>query len=164
MDNSTIRCACDIPAHTYQYSWEINPRWSKFFAPSSEIQRYLENVTDKYQLRQYMHFNHKIVEAKWQESSSTWALTIEDRTNPGQSKLISRECDVFVYGGGALNNWKWPDIEGIDVFKGKLMHTAAWDESVDLSGKKVAVIGNSASAVQCVAAIQPCQYQSQRSR
>jgi cation diffusion facilitator CzcD-associated flavoprotein CzcO len=91
-------------------------------------------------------------------------LIIEDRTNPGQPEIISRECDVFVYGSGVLNNWKWPDIEGIDVFKGKLMHTAAWDESVDLSGKKVAVIGNGASAVQCVAAIQPCQYQSPDSK
>jgi cation diffusion facilitator CzcD-associated flavoprotein CzcO len=105
-----------------------------------------------------MHFSHKIVEAKWQESSSTWALVIEDASSSGQPKLITRECDIFVYGAGVLNSWKWPEIEGLDTFKGKLMHTAAWDESVDLSGKRVAVIGNSASAVQCVATIQPSQY------
>ncbi|KAJ5058241.1 putative flavoprotein [Bipolaris maydis] len=154
-ENRYPGCACDVPSHTYHFSWETNPRWTKFYSPSSEIQQYLEHVTEKHGLRQYMHFNHKVVEASWQESSSTWALVIEDGTDLSQPKLIKKECDIFVYGGGVLNNWKWPEIEGRDVFKGKIMHTAAWDESVDLSGKKVAVIGNSASAVQCVPAIQP---------
>lgn len=75
-----------------------------------------------------------------------------DRT--GQLQIISRECDVLILGVGTLNDWKYPDIDGISNYKGRLMHTATWDDSMDLKGKSVAVIGNGASAVQCVAALQ----------
>lgn len=102
-----------------------------------------------------MKFNHRAVSAHWQEESSTWRVELETTDSLGKAITIVRECDVLVKGLGSLNNWKYPDIEGLSNFKGKLMHTANWDATVDLTGKRVAVIGNGASAVQCVAALQP---------
>jgi cation diffusion facilitator CzcD-associated flavoprotein CzcO len=102
-----------------------------------------------------MHFNNRAVNAKWQEESSTWQVDLETTDSVGQLQTISRECDVLVLGVGTLNAWKYPDIEGLSSFKGQLMHTATWDDSVDMKGKSVAIIGNGASAVQCVAALQP---------
>ncbi|CAM1500624.1 Fc.00g097860.m01.CDS01 [Cosmosporella sp. VM-42] len=142
-------------AHTYQFSWEPNPRWSKYYAPAPEILAYLNNVVDKHDLRKYMRFNHRGVYAEWQEQSATWRVEIEKTDEQGHSHVITRECDIFIQGTGVLNHWKWPEIEGLHDFKGHLLHTASWDNSVDLRGKTVAVIGNAASAVQCVAALQP---------
>ncbi|KAJ4185603.1 hypothetical protein NW767_012915 [Fusarium falciforme] len=102
-----------------------------------------------------MHFNHRAVSAQWQDDSSTWRLELETTDGSGNHITVIRECDVLVKGLGSLNNWKFPDIEGLSTFSGKLMHTANWDETVDLTDKRIAVIGNGASAVQCVAALQP---------
>ncbi|KAM6535985.1 hypothetical protein FALCPG4_005508 [Fusarium falciforme] len=154
-ENRYPGCACDVPAHTYHFSWAPNKRWSKFFAPAPEIRQYLSDVVDKHGLRKYMHFNHRAVSAQWQDDSSTWRLELETTDGSGNHITVIRECDVLVKGLGSLNNWKFPDIEGLSAFSGKLMHTANWDETVDLTDKRIAVIGNGASAVQCVAALQP---------
>jgi cation diffusion facilitator CzcD-associated flavoprotein CzcO len=120
---------------------------------------YLSNVVDTYDLRKYMHFKHRACGAEWQEESSTWRVQFEVADSDGRVQdIITRECDVLVQGVGTLNNWKWPNIEGLHAFKGILMHTANWDGSVDLLGKTIAVIGNGASAVQCVPALQPGEY------
>lgn len=151
----TDSCACDVPAHTYQFSWEPNKRWTKFYAPAAEIRQYLNDVVDKHGLQKYMHFNHRAISATWHEGSSTWRVELETMDSSGNLTVVSRECDVLVKGLGTLNNWKYPDIEGLSTFAGKIMHTANWDQTVDLTGKRIAVIGNGASAVQCVAAVQP---------
>lgn len=148
-------CACDVPAHTYQFSWEPNTRWSKFYAPAPEIRQYLNYVVDKHGLRKYIQVNHRAISARWQEDSSTWRVELETTNSLGDLVVVTRECDVLVKGVGTLNNWKNPEIKGLSKFGGKLMHTANWDETVDLKGKRIAVIGNGASAVQCVAALQP---------
>ncbi|GKU08544.1 unnamed protein product [Fusarium langsethiae] len=154
-ENRYPGCACDVPAHTYHFSWAPNTRWSKFYAPAPEILQYLNDVVDNHGLRKYMKFNHRAVSAHWQEESSTWRVELETTDSSGKAVTIVRECDVLVKGLGSLNNWKYPNIEGLSKFKGKLMHTANWDATVDLTGKRIAVIGNGASAVQCVAALQP---------
>ncbi|KEF62563.1 uncharacterized protein A1O9_00536 [Exophiala aquamarina CBS 119918] len=154
-ENRYPGCACDVPAHTYQFSWEPNPYWTKFYAPAPEICAYLNKVVDKHDLRKHMHFRHRAIHAEWQERSATWQLKFEVTDAAGQTSYLDRECDVLVSGVGTLNNWKYPDIEGLSQFKGSLMHTATWDDSVDLKGKTVAVIGNGASAVQLVPALQP---------
>lgn len=102
-----------------------------------------------------MRFRHRAIHAEWQEDSSTWRLKFEVTNESGQTSYLDRECDALVIGIGTLNNWKYPDIEGLSQSKGLLMHTATWDESVDLKGKTVAVVGNGASAVQLVPALQP---------
>lgn len=144
-----------MPAHTYQFSWAPNPHWSKYYAPAPEILAYLNTVVDQHDLRKYMHFNHRAVGARWQEDTATWLVDVKKTDAQGQTEVITRECDVFIQGTGVLNNWAWPDIEGLHTFKGQLLHTASWDASADLRGKTIGVIGNAASAVQCVAALQP---------
>ncbi|KAK5047677.1 hypothetical protein LTR84_006342 [Exophiala bonariae] len=154
-ENRYPGCACDVPAHTYQYSWEPNPRWTKFYAPAPEICAYLNKVVENHDLRKYMHFRHRAINAEWQEKSATWRVRFEVTNESGLLEYFDRESDVVVMGVGTLNNWKFPEVEGLSQFKGSLMHTATWDDSVDLKGKTVAVIGNGASAVQLVPALQP---------
>ena len=154
------RCACDVPAHTYQFSWAPNTRWSKFYAPAPEILAYLQDVVEKHALRKYMHFRHRAVGADWQEESSTWKVRFEVSDSDGKVQdTFVRECDVLVQGIGTLNSWKWPNVEGLQDYRGTLMHTANWDDSIDLRGKTIAIIGNGASAVQCVPALQPGEFQ-----
>ena len=97
-----------------------------------------------------MQFSSKILSATWDEDSGKWLLEVSQN---GKTKADS--ADIFVNGAGFLNKWKWPNIEGLSDFKGKLVHTADWDADYDLEGKRVAVIGNGSSGIQVVPAIQP---------
>lgn len=95
-----------------------------------------------------MELNSKVLEAIWDEESGKWKVKID------QNGVIKEdEAEIFVSATGNLNNWKWPNIEGLSDFKGKLVHTAAFDETYDWSNKRVAVIGNGSSGIQCVAAM-----------
>ncbi|KAH7304640.1 monooxygenase [Rhexocercosporidium sp. MPI-PUGE-AT-0058] len=154
-ENKYPGCACDVPAHTYMFSWEPNPDWSKFFAPAPEILAYLNTVVDKHDLRKYIKFNHRAVSAVWREESSTWKIKFQASDSAGHTYTVVQECDIFIQGVGTLNAWKYPDFPGLSNFEGSIMHTATWDDTVDLTGKSVAVIGNGASAVQVVSALQP---------
>ncbi|KAF4167602.1 hypothetical protein CNMCM6936_004659 [Aspergillus lentulus] len=144
--------ACDIPSHVYQASFEPNPSWSQFYSSGGEILEYWKGIVKKYDVRKYMKLNHKIVEARFDDSLSKWHVTVENCVT-GES--IRDTCDVLYACIGALNDWKWPDIPGLDSFKGKLLHSAAWDESWSPEALSVAVIGSGSSAIQIVPAIQP---------
>ncbi|KAH8647740.1 hypothetical protein BX600DRAFT_389320 [Xylariales sp. PMI_506] len=146
-ENKYPGCACDVPSHVYQYIFAPNPEWSKFYASSQEIQGYLKRVAKYFDLERFIHFNIKVVSARWLEESSTWKIELEDGN--------VTECDVLINAGGILNNFKWPDIHGFDSFLGPKLHTAAWDSNVDLVDKRVAVIGAGASAIQLLPQIQP---------
>jgi cation diffusion facilitator CzcD-associated flavoprotein CzcO len=141
--------ACDVPAHVYIMLHEPNPEWSKFYAPGQEIERYLQRVADKYKIRRFMKFNHKCLGAVWNEETGKWRVEVE-----GPNGIIHDECDVLISATGILNNWKWPDIPGIDEFKGLKVHSAAWPDDIGLSGKNVAVIGNGSSAIQIIPQLQ----------
>ncbi|RAQ54033.1 flavin-binding monooxygenase [Aspergillus flavus] len=151
-ENRYPGCACDIPAHTYQATFEPNKEWSAFYASSPEIHRYWKRVAHKYDCMKYVKPQHEVRGAVWDEQKSKWQLQIKD-LNGGST--FSDQCDVLISATGALNNWKWPNIPGLHDFKGKLLHSAAWDESYDYSGKKVAVIGNGSSGIQIVPAMLP---------
>ncbi|KAE8151415.1 monooxygenase [Aspergillus avenaceus] len=151
-ENRYPGCTCDIPSHTYQYTRQPNPSWSKLYPPASEIKQYLETTVDQHDLRKYMRFNWKCVSAKWEEGHSRWLTTFKC-TRTEETKTV--ESDVLVYAVGRLNNFRLPDLEGQDRFRGLIVHTASWPEHLDVSGKNVVVVGNGASAVQCVPAIQP---------
>lgn len=99
-------------------------------------------------------FNHHAVHALWQPSTSTRRAVLE---NIMTKEIVVKECDILLSGVGTFNNWKRPDISRLEKFKWPVLHAANWDEKVDLDGKKVAVIGNGASAVQVVPAIQPSE-------
>ncbi|OQV04249.1 hypothetical protein CLAIMM_09160 [Cladophialophora immunda] len=151
LDSRYPGCRCDIPSHAYQYSWARNPRWSQFNSSAEEIWEYLKDVAKKFGLEKYVKLEHRLDTATWDEGEGIWRLQIQ---SPDGS-FFNDYCHVFINASGALNDWKYPDIPGLRNFKGSLMHSAAFDETVDLSGKKVVVIGSKSSGVQVVEAIQP---------
>ncbi|KAK3493419.1 hypothetical protein B0T13DRAFT_51499 [Neurospora crassa] len=149
-ENRYPGCACDVASHNYTWSFEPKTDWSGLYATSQEIYTYFNDFADKYDLRQYIKTQHQVVGAKW--TGSSWNVSIKDLTT-GQT--VNDTCDILVNASGILNNWKWPDIPGLDKYKGTLLHTARWDESVDVKGKTVGLIGNGSSGIQLLPAIQP---------
>jgi cation diffusion facilitator CzcD-associated flavoprotein CzcO len=141
-DNSYPGCACDVPSHLYSFSFEPKATWSKLFSPQPEILDYLKGVTEKYGLRRYIRFGAKVNRAHWDDSEYRWHVFTESGEEYVAQFLIS--------GAGALHIPRLPDIEGMDEFRGAAFHSAQWDHSVDLTGKRVAVIGTGASAIQIV--------------
>jgi cation diffusion facilitator CzcD-associated flavoprotein CzcO len=145
-DNHYPGCCCDVPSHVYSYSFELNPKWTRGFAPQHEILDYLRHCADKYAVRPHIRFGHEVTDAAWDGNSNRWSLD----TNRGRFT-----ADVLVNAGGALSEPKDPDIPGLDSFQGKTFHSARWDHDHVLAGERVGVIGTGASAIQFVPAIQP---------
>ncbi|MCP5163130.1 MAG: NAD(P)/FAD-dependent oxidoreductase [Hahellaceae bacterium] len=146
-DNTYPGAACDVPSHLYSFSFAPNPRWSRMFAEQKEIHGYLKDCVDRFNLREKTSFNTTIVSAKFDAGTNLWTLT----TYAGRT-LKAR---LVVMATGALNRPAYPDIPGMEDFRGRVFHTAEWDHSYALEGKKVAVIGTGASAIQVVPAIAP---------
>ncbi|MFE8071743.1 NAD(P)/FAD-dependent oxidoreductase [Marinobacteraceae bacterium S3BR75-40.1] len=140
-------CACDVQSHLYSYSFEPNPEWTRMFAPQKEIKGYLEHCAEKYRVLPHIHFNTALASAAWDNSDKLWRLTTQD----GEQYT----ANVVVSGMGGLAIPAYPNIPGIDSFKGKTFHSQDWDHDYDLKGKRVAVIGTGASAIQFVPQIQP---------
>jgi cyclohexanone monooxygenase len=139
--------AVDIPSFSYQFSFEQSPNWSRTYAPGHELKAYAEHCVDKYDLRRKIRFNTKVLGADFDETQDLWHI----RTDPG-GVVTAR---FLVNASGALITPKLPDIDGVDSFAGVSMHTARWDHNQDLTGKRVAIIGTGASAVQVIPAIAP---------
>ncbi|CAK7206931.1 hypothetical protein SEUCBS139899_009738 [Sporothrix eucalyptigena] len=149
-ENTYPGVACDIPSVSYQFTWEPYI-WPEYYSSGAEIQKYLRGIVDKYELMQYIRLKHTITGAEWVEEDGKWRVTV---TGP-DGQTVEEICDIFINGGGVLNKFRYPNIEGLESFKGKLMHTARWDNSYDLKDKKVAVIGAGSSAAQVVPNILP---------
>lgn len=141
-DNSYPGCACDVPSHLYSFSFEPKATWSKLFSPQPEILDYLKGVTDKYGLRRYIRFGSRAARAHWDDGEYRWHVFTES----GQEYVTQ----FLISGAGALHIPRLPEIEGRDEFRGPAFHSAQWDHDVDLTGKRVAVIGTGASAIQIV--------------
>ncbi len=144
-DNRYPGIAVDITSFTYSYSFEQKADWSRVFAPGAELQAYVKDVAAKYGVYPKVHFGVEVDEATFDEQNHLWRLRLKDG-----SQL---SCRYLVGATGGLITPKMPDIPGLDSFKGKRIHTAQWDESYDLTGKRVAIIGTGATAVQLVPAI-----------
>lgn len=144
-DNRYPGVAVDIPSINYSFSYAMNPDWSRLFAPGNEIQAYVKSLAEKFNIKRHIQYNSKVKSISFIESESHWQINLE-----GGEKLL---CKYVISATGILNQPKYPDINGLESFKGKMMHTARWDESYDVTGKKVAIIGTGASAVQVVPAI-----------
>ncbi|GAA1862129.1 NAD(P)/FAD-dependent oxidoreductase [Pseudonocardia ailaonensis] len=144
-DNVYPGCACDVESHLYSFSFFANPDWTRTFARQPEIRAYLEATADRYRLRDRIRFGVTVTGAEW--DGRAW----EVRTAEGET-LRAR---YVVFGTGALHEPAVPEIEGLDSFRGKAFHSAQWDHDEDLTGKRVAVIGTGASAIQFVPAIAP---------
>ncbi|ANB00578.1 monooxygenase [Mycobacteroides chelonae CCUG 47445] len=137
--------AVDIPSFSYQFSFEKRPDWSRSYALGGELKDYAGYCADKYDLRRSTRFSTTIIAAVYDEDSNLWRLSIN-----GGGELTAR---YVVNATGVLTAPKKPDIDGVDTFAGITMHTARWDHSQTLSGKKVGIIGTGASAVQIIPAI-----------
>jgi cation diffusion facilitator CzcD-associated flavoprotein CzcO len=141
-DNSYPGCACDIPSHLYSFSFEPKPDWKHLFSLQPEIWDYLKGVTDKYGLRRYMVFDSLVERAHWDDAEFRWHVF----TASGQEYV----AQFLISGAGALHIPSVPDIDGRDEFGSPAFHSAQWDHTVELTGKRVAVIGTGASAIQIV--------------
>lgn len=134
--------AVDIPSTTYSYWFEPNPYWSRLFAPGEELKRYAEHVADKYDVRGYMRFNTTVEGARWDDETRRWQVNLA-----GGDVISTR---FLITATGFLSQPHTPEIEGITDFAGRIMHTTAWDDSFDFTGKRVGLIGTGATAVQLV--------------
>lgn len=141
-DNHYPGAACDVASHLYSFSFEQNPEWSRAFGQQPEILDYIKRCTEKYDLRNHIRFNTTVCGAAFDERRGLWSVATEYGNT-----LISR---VLISAVGALADPAYPSITGLDDFTGKLMHTASWDDDYELAGKRVAVIGSGASAIQVV--------------
>ena len=142
--NTYPGAACDVPSHFYEFSFAMNPDWSRRYAPQPEIKAYLERVVRDEGVEPMFRFNSEVRSATW--DGRQWVLD----TATGE-----HVADVLITACGQLSTPKYPDIEGLDQFGGPAFHTAKWRHDVDLAGKRVAVIGTGCSAAQVVPAIQP---------
>jgi cation diffusion facilitator CzcD-associated flavoprotein CzcO len=139
--------AVDINSFSYSFSFEPNPNWSRSFAPGSELRAYASHLADKYELRPHIRFNTRVQRSRFDAEHHLWRSELADGGEVTSRYLIAAP--------GGLTQPKYPTIEGLEGFKGKSMHTAHWDHGHDVRGKRVAVIGTGASAVQVIPTIAP---------
>ena len=139
-DNTYPGCQCDVPSILYSLSEHPNPNWSRTYSPQAEIQAYLRHVARKVP-PELFRFGAAVTGAQWLPARACWLVT----TTAGQWT-----ADVLITGHGGLSAPAVPDIAGLDSFQGAAFHSALWDDSVDLTGKRVAIVGTGASAIQIV--------------
>ena len=150
LENRYPGVGVDTPSHFYSYSFELNPDWSSYHPKGPEIHSYLTGVAAKYGIRDHVQFGTKVLAARWSDADSNWHVTLQDVTTGAERVEV---VNAVLLAHGVLNRWSFPNIPGLDSFKGIKMHTAGWDPDMDLSGKRVAVIGTGASAAQLAPAI-----------
>ncbi|OAA68498.1 flavin-binding monooxygenase [Niveomyces insectorum RCEF 264] len=151
-ENRYPGCRCDVPSHNYQFSWRPNKEWTNFFSSGEEIGAYLCRICAEEGLNDAIKPQHQVTGARWHEAQGRWLLTVHDLQT---ERHFDDYADFLIDASGILNNWKWPDIEGLHDFKGDLIHSARWPAEFEYKNKNVAVIGNGASGIQIVPAIQP---------
>ena len=146
-ENTYPGAACDVPSPFYSYSFEPNPRWPHRFSRQPAILEYINHVVDKYDVRRHCRFDTEVLGATFDDATGKWTVEVDG----GEPVVV----DVLVPAVGQLSRPSVPDIPGSETFEGPTFHSALWDHDVDLRGKRVAVIGTGASAIQFVPAIQP---------
>lgn len=139
-ENTYPGLTCDVPSHHYTYTFERNPDWTRHLPPGAEVQSYFERTTEKYQIEQLIRFNTEIEQADFRDGR--WSLVLNDGTVD--------TANVVIAATGVLHQPSVPSIPGMDQFQGEIFHTARWDHSVALEGKRVAVIGMGSTGVQII--------------
>lgn len=142
-ENTYPGLACDVPAHLYTYSFEPNPEWTRFLAPGDEIQAYFEKVAKKYGIVEKIRFNEEIPHCEF--ADGRWKV----RTSTGRED----EADVIIAATGVLHHPNEAQLPGLDRFAGACFHSARWDHSVELEGKRVGVVGTGSTAIQITGAL-----------
>jgi cation diffusion facilitator CzcD-associated flavoprotein CzcO len=144
-ENSYPGLSCDVPSHLYSYSFEPNPDWSHRFSPGPEIRAYFEGVARKYGVLDRIHFREEV--ARCERVGGRWQIT----TKTGRRDV----ADVLIGATGVLHHPKIPEIPGLGSFAGACFHSARWDHTVPLDGRRVGVIGTGSTAVQITGALVP---------
>ena len=139
-DNTYPGLSCDVPSRFYQFTFAKKPDWTHLFSPGTEIQTYFRGVADRYGLRERIRFGTQITEATFDDPR--WRI----RTSAGGEQTV----DFLISATGILREPRYPKINGLSDFGGAVMHSARWDHSVDMAGKRVAVIGTGSTGVQIV--------------
>ncbi|WP_416224403.1 flavin-containing monooxygenase [Acinetobacter sp. ANC 4648] len=145
-DNNYPGCGCDVPSAVYSFSFSPSHKWSHLFAKQPEILDYLEEVVEKFDLGGKIEFNNELISAKWDETKHIWNL----ETSKG-----SYQAKTVVFTTGPITEPSMPKIKGIETFKGEMFHSARWNHEADLTGRRIAVIGTGASAIQFIPQVQP---------
>lgn len=140
--NTYPGATCDVPSHFYSFSFAPKADWSHLYSPQPEILAYLQDCVTRFGLAPYLRLGRRVTELAWDSARTGWAVALDDGT-----RLFAR---FVINGAGGLQVPQWPAIEGLEQFTGPKMHTAAWNHAVDFAGKRVAVIGSAASAIQVV--------------
>jgi len=144
-DNTYPGAACDVPSHLYSFSFAPKTDWSRRFAGQLEILGYAEDLVDRYHLAPHLRLGTTVTDARFDGTDDRWHLEVRDAT--GAHPIVA---DTVVFACGQLNRPHVPDVEGLDSFAGPSWHSARWDHSVDVTGRRVAVVGTGASAIQFV--------------
>ncbi|MFL6240344.1 MAG: flavin-containing monooxygenase [Actinomycetes bacterium] len=144
-DNDYPGCRCDVPSHLYSFSFAPNPDWTASFSPQQEIQAYLQRTATALGIRPHLRLNTELLDAQWNHVEQRWHVT----TNNGDYS-----ARILVLGTGALSEPSIPSLPGLDTFAGTTFHSASWRWDHDLGGRRVAVVGTGASAVQFVPHVQ----------
>jgi cation diffusion facilitator CzcD-associated flavoprotein CzcO len=145
-ENTYPGCACDVPAHLYSLSFAQKPDWPRMYAGQADLFAYLRQVADEFDLRRHIRFGTAMLAASWNEDAALWRVTTD------QGVVTAR---VLVSAKGGLHIPALPDLPGLERFAGPKFHSARWDHAVNLAGKRLAVVGTGASAVQFVPEIAP---------
>ena len=140
--NTYPGATCDVPSHFYSFSFAPNPNWSRLYSPQPEILAYIEDCADQYGVRPHIEFETEVTCLTFDQDGGFWTVDFKDHP--------SVRARFVVNGMGGLHRPFRPDIAGLDQFDGPVMHTAQWDQGFDPAGKRVAVIGSAASAIQVV--------------
>ncbi len=135
----------DTPSHLYSFTFAMNPGWPRYFARGASVENYLRDLVARYGIRQHVEFGVEVERAEYDSRARRWRV----RTTAGDH----HDAAVLVTAVGMVNRPAWPEIPGLDSFDGPVMHTAQWRPDVDLAGKRVAVLGTGASAMQVVPTI-----------
>jgi cation diffusion facilitator CzcD-associated flavoprotein CzcO len=143
--NTYPGCACDVPARLYSFSFAPNPDWSSTYAPQAEIQAYLARLAHDGGLAPHLVFSTRVVALTWLEDRRQWRVDVD---GPGGAAVVYAR--VVVSGMGGLSTPAIPPLPGLQTFSGPVFHSQRWDHAVDVQGKRVAVVGTGASAVQFV--------------
>ncbi|MEX2481886.1 MAG: NAD(P)/FAD-dependent oxidoreductase [Gammaproteobacteria bacterium] len=142
-ENTYPGIACDVPAHLYTYSFDLNPDWSSTFASGAEIQAYFEHIVDKYDVKPVIRFNEAVDACEFVDGQ--WHIV----TSTGRKDCAA----VVIAATGVLHHPHVADIPGLDTFAGACFHSACWDHSVPLEGRRVGVIGTGSTAIQITSAL-----------
>lgn len=141
-DNEYPGCACDVPSHLYSFSFEPNTEWTRPYPQQREIQNYILRVTDKYRLRPLIRFGADVQSMQWLSEPQLWQIELG-----GNTTLLAEHV---VLATGPLNKPAIPNLPGLASFTGPNFHSSQWRHDIDLQGKRIAVVGTGASAVQFV--------------